>query len=74
MSHCRLCVLRCTHRMYACTDVTQEDGTPLERPEADGWCIPNAAGLHHLLPDGVHMKIRLRRVGGVLVDKCQVRM
>ena len=60
--------------MYACTDVTQEDGTPLDRLEKDGWCIPNAAGTHHILPDGVDMKIRLRRVGGVLVDKCQVRM
>ena len=52
--------------MYAYTYVAQDDGTPLDRVEADGWCLPNAAGAYHILPDGVDMKIRLRQVGVVL--------
>ena len=35
-----VCVLRCTHRMYAYTDVTQDDGTPLEQAEKDGCAYP----------------------------------
>ena len=59
--------------MYACTYVAQDDGTPLDREEKDGWCLPNAAGTHHILPDGVDMKIRLRRVG-IVLQAYQVHM
>ena len=59
--------------MYACKYVTQDDGTPLEQEEPDGWCLPNAAGMHHILPDGVDMKIRLRRVG-IVLQAYQVHM
>ena len=67
----RLCVLRYAYRMYTCTYVTQENGLPLEQAEPQGWCLPNAVGLKHTLPDAVDMHIHLRRVGG---DKHQVRM
>ena len=56
--------------MYTYTYVTQDEGGPAGHAGPQVWCIPNAVGLKHTLPDGVVVHIRLRRFG----DSHQVRM